>query len=155
LKRTLLTAKSITYVNPADGGASGVHFAKVLDRLGIANEMKPKTIYSKPGADTGVVVASGTAELGVNEWQVVMSVAGIEKAGPPPGDLQDIVVFASAVMSGAKDAAAIEGPVRLPAHACGDGDQGEGHGAGELNRPKRMQRRFSSSSCRCFLFARA
>src|SRR5262245_3185005 len=36
LKHTLLAAKSISYVNPASGGASGIHFAKVLDRLGIA-----------------------------------------------------------------------------------------------------------------------
>ncbi len=40
LKGTLLAAKSIVYADPAKGGASGVHFAKVLDRLGIANQMK-------------------------------------------------------------------------------------------------------------------
>lgn len=106
LKRTLLAAKSITYGNPADGGASAIHFVKVIDRLGIANELKPKTTYAKAGADVGVVVASGRAELGVNQWQVVMPVAGIENAGPLPGDLQATTVFASAIMSGAKEAAA-------------------------------------------------
>ena len=45
LKRTLLAAKSISYVNPASGGASGIHFAKVLDRLGVASEMKSKTVF--------------------------------------------------------------------------------------------------------------
>jgi len=35
LKRTLLAAKSITYSDPASGGASGIHFAKVLDRLAL------------------------------------------------------------------------------------------------------------------------
>jgi molybdate transport system substrate-binding protein len=106
LKRTLLAAKSITYGNPADGGASGIHFAKVLDRLGIANEVKSKTIYAKPGRDVGDVVANGKAELGVNQLQVVMPVAGIDVAGPLPGDLQATTVFAAAIMSGAKDAAA-------------------------------------------------
>ena len=48
LKRTLLAAKSISYVDPASGGASGIHFAKVLDRLGIANEMKSKTVFPNP-----------------------------------------------------------------------------------------------------------
>ena len=105
LKRTLLAAKSITYSDPADGGASAIHFAKVLDRLGIAKEMKPKTIYAKLGADTGVVVATGKAELGVNQLQVIMSVAGIEVAGPLPGDLQATTVFSSAVMAGSKNAA--------------------------------------------------
>ncbi len=33
LKRTLLAAKSISYVDPASGSASGIHFVKVLDRL--------------------------------------------------------------------------------------------------------------------------
>ena len=120
LKQTLLAAKSITYGDPADGGASAIHFAKVLDQLGIANDMKPKTIYSKAGSDTGVVVASGKAELGVNQWQVVMPVAGIENAGPLPGNLQSTVVFAAAIMSGAKDAAASKALVdflRTPAAA--------------------------------------
>jgi len=106
LKRALLAAKSITYGNPADGGASAMHFAKVLDRLGIAKEMKPKTIYSKPGRDTGDLVANGKAELGVNQLQVLMPVAGIDVAGPLPGDLQATTVFAAAIMTGAKSAAA-------------------------------------------------
>jgi molybdate transport system substrate-binding protein len=38
LKRTLLAAKSIVYTDPAVGGASGIQFEKVLDRLGIAKE---------------------------------------------------------------------------------------------------------------------
>lgn len=105
LKRALLTAKSITYGNPADGGASAIHFAKVLDRLGIANEMKSKTIYAKAGADTGVIVASGKADLGINQRQVLAPVEGIEVAGPLPGDLQSTTVFAAAIMTGAKDAA--------------------------------------------------
>ena len=50
LKRTLLAAKSISYGDPALGGASALHFAKVLDRLGIADEMKSKTVFPKPPA---------------------------------------------------------------------------------------------------------
>jgi molybdate transport system substrate-binding protein len=104
LKRTLLAAKSITYSNPAAGGASGIHFAKVLDRLGIANEMKPKTVLAKPGDETGVLVANGKAEIGVHHLQVLMPVAGIEIVGPLPSDLQDTIVFAAAIMNGAKNA---------------------------------------------------
>jgi molybdate transport system substrate-binding protein len=98
LKRTLLAAKSITYPNPALGGAAGIHFAKVLDRLGIANEMKSKTVLSKAGNDTGVLVANGEAEIGVQQFQALISVAGIEIVGPLPGDLQDTAVFAAAMM---------------------------------------------------------
>jgi molybdate transport system substrate-binding protein len=108
LKRTLLAAKSISYVNPASGGASGIHFAKVLDRLGITNEIKVKTVFPNPQtpAAVGVVVANGEAEIGVHIIQEVISVAGIDVVGPLPGDLQNTIVFAAAVMASAKDAEA-------------------------------------------------
>ena len=102
-KRTLLAAKSITYPDPASGGASGIHFAKVLDRLGIANEMKSKTVFPNKPPRIGDLVANGEAEIGVQPIQELMSVAGIEIVGPLPGDLQDTVVFAAAIMAGAKD----------------------------------------------------
>jgi molybdate transport system substrate-binding protein len=108
LKRTLLAAKSISYVDPASGGASGIHFAKVLDRLGIANEMQSKTVFPNPKtpAEVGVVVANGEAEIGVHLIQELMSVAGIDLVGPLPGDLQATTVFSAAIMTGAKEAAA-------------------------------------------------
>ena len=108
LTRTLLAATSIAYVAPASGGASGIHFAKVLDRVGIANEMKLKTVFPNPQtpAAVGVVVANGEAEIGVHIIQEVISVAGIEIVGPLPGDLQHTIVFSAAIMTGAKDIAA-------------------------------------------------
>ena len=105
LKRALLAAKSITYPNPAGGSGSGTHFAKVLERLGIANEMKPKTVFSM-GGSAGDLVAKGEAELGAQEFQFLISVAGIEIVGPLPGDLQDTNVFAAAVMASARNAEA-------------------------------------------------
>ena len=108
LKRTLLAAKSIAYVDPASGGASGIHFATVLDRLGIANEMQAKTVFPNPKtpAAVGVLVANGEAEIGVHIIQEVLSVAGIDVVGPLPGDLQNTIVFAAAIMASAKDAEA-------------------------------------------------
>jgi len=106
LKRTLLAAKSITYSNPADGGASGVHFAKVLDQLRIVNEIKPKTIFLLKPGPVAVLVANGEAEIAVHQFQELIQVAGIEIVGPLPGNLQDTVVFSAAIMGSAKDAAA-------------------------------------------------
>ncbi len=106
LKHTLLAAKSITYSDPANGGASGIHFAKVLERLGIVNEIKPKTFLAKPGDETAVWVANGKAEIGVHQIQVLRSVTGVEIVGPLPRDLQDTIVFAAAMMRGTKSAEA-------------------------------------------------
>jgi molybdate transport system substrate-binding protein len=103
LKRTLLAAKSVTYLNPADGGASGIHFARVLDRLGIANEMKSKTIYAPTTGAVGVMVANGEAEIGVLQFQLLFSVPGIEIVGPLPGDLQDSTVFSAAILGGTRE----------------------------------------------------
>jgi molybdate transport system substrate-binding protein len=106
LKRALLAAKSITYLDPAAGGTSGVHFMRVLDRLGIAAEMKPKTILHPNAHAAGVLVANGEAEIGINLIQELMPLPGIEIVGPLPGDLQNTLAFAAVVMTGAKDAAA-------------------------------------------------
>ena len=107
LKRTLLAAKSITYVDPAGGGVAGIHFAKVLDRLGIANEMKSKTVFPDiPKTTVGTLVANGEAEIGVHQIQQLISEPGIEIVGPLPGDLERTEVFAAAIMDSASDAAA-------------------------------------------------
>jgi molybdate transport system substrate-binding protein len=104
LKRTLLAAKSITYSNPVLGGASGTHFAKVLDRLGIGSEMKPKTVFSKIPGEVGQLVANGEAEIAVHQIQELISVPGIEIVGPLPGDLQNTIAFSGAIMTGTKEA---------------------------------------------------
>ena len=84
-KRSLLAAKSIVYADPAKGGASGVYFASVLDRLGIAEQMKPKTILV-PGAQAADIVAKGEAELGVAQASEIVPVAGAQLVGPLPGE---------------------------------------------------------------------
>ena len=63
LKAVLLAVKSISYADPTKGGASGVYFAKVLERLGITEEMKPKTTLV-PNAQAGELVARNEVEMG-------------------------------------------------------------------------------------------
>ena len=106
LKRALLSAKTVTYLNPADGGASGIHFAKVLDRLAIANEVKSKTIFAPKAPAVGSMVVNGEAELGVLQYQLLYGVPGIEIIGPLPGDLQSTTVFSAALMTTSKNAEA-------------------------------------------------
>ena len=93
LKETLLKAKSIAYSNPASGGASGVHFAKLLKGMGIAEEMKGKTKYPPAGGNAASLVATGEAELAIQQKPEIMNVAGVDVAGPLPRDVEKISVF--------------------------------------------------------------
>jgi molybdate transport system substrate-binding protein len=100
-KHTLLIARSVVYSDPAKGGVSGVHFARVLDRLGIAEQMKGKTILV-PGAQAPEVVARGEAQLGIAQGSEIVPVAGAQWVGPLPGDLASTTVFAAAVGAASK-----------------------------------------------------
>ncbi len=103
LKQTLLAAKSITYLDPAAGGTTGVHFAKVLDRLGIAEAMKSKIVFHPNSRAAGALVANGEAEIGVNLIQELLPLPGIELVGPLPDDLQLTLVFAATITRDAKE----------------------------------------------------
>jgi molybdate transport system substrate-binding protein len=112
LKAALLATKSISYADPAKGGASGVYFAKVLDRLGIADQMKSKTVLV-PGAEAGQLVARGEVEMGVAQASEIASVPGAEVVGPLPGDLNSAIVFAVGIGSTSKDPAAAKSLIEL------------------------------------------
>ena len=104
LKRALLDAKSISYSEPSAGGASGVYFEKLLDRMGIAAEMRPKTKYPPPGGFTATLLVSGEAELAVQQKPELLHVAGVEIIGMLPGDLNLITAFAAGLMPDSKHA---------------------------------------------------
>src|ERR1700729_3679503 len=109
LKRTLLAAKSISYSEPSAGGASGVYFAKLLERMGIADEMKAKTRYPPPGGFSANLLLTGEAELAVQQKPELLHVAGAEVIGLLPGDLNVITEFAAAIMTGGRNADAAAG----------------------------------------------
>ena len=76
LKQTLLSAKAIAYSNPAAGGASGVYFAKLLERMGIADQMKEKTKHPPPSGNAALLVVNGEADLAIQQEPEVISVRG-------------------------------------------------------------------------------
>ena len=122
LKRLLLAAKSISYADPAKGGASGVHFAGVLERLGIADEMKPKTKLV-PGPEAPDLAARGEVEIAVAMVPEILPVRGVDLVGPLPQELQNKTDFAytAGILTEAKQPAAakaliefISGPAAAP-----------------------------------------
>jgi len=104
-KLTLLQAGSIAYADPAKGGLSGVVAAKVMERLGIAEEMKSKTILV-PGAQAPDLVAMGEAELGIAQASEIVPVAGVQLAGPLPGELASMTLFTGGIGADSQVAAA-------------------------------------------------
>ena len=101
VKRMLLAARSIVYTDPAVGGRSGIHFAKVIDRLGIADRLKDKSILND-GSLSAELVARGEADVAIQFISEIVPVQGIQLVGPLPEELQDVTVVAAAIT---KDAA--------------------------------------------------
>jgi molybdate transport system substrate-binding protein len=99
-KRTMLNAKSIGYT---EGGGSGTYFVRLLDRLGIAEAMKPKL---RPGANMQAAVARGEVEMTVNGIVPILRVPGIELVGPLPPELQSHSTFVAGIAAASREAAA-------------------------------------------------
>ena len=102
LKKMLLDAKSVTFL-PAS--AAGAYVSSVFERLGIAEAIKTKTVPQTSTGEIAKAVAKGDAEVGVFLINVLMA-PGVELAGPFPGELQNDLVFTSAVAADTKDAEA-------------------------------------------------
>lgn len=94
LKRTLVNAKSITY---AQDGASRPFIVAMLDRFGIADAVKSKTILEQGSIRSTARVAQGDAELVMTLVSEILPIKGIELLGPFPEALQNYVSFAAGV----------------------------------------------------------
>jgi molybdate transport system substrate-binding protein len=108
-KRVLLGSKSIAYVGT---GITGSNMKRIFEKFGIADEMTAKTklISGMTAADA---VAAGDAELGFGQISEIISVNGVELAGPLPADIQVYTTFAGAVSVTSKHAAAAERLMKL------------------------------------------
>jgi len=104
LKRVLLAAKSIAYTQE---GASGMHFSGVIERLGIAEEVRAKAVR-QPGGLVGELVAAGKAEVAIQQIPELLAVPGIELVGPLPAEIQLVTVSSAGVFAGTKEAQAAE-----------------------------------------------
>ena len=103
--QTLLKAKGIAYTDPAAGGASGVYFAQLIERLGIADKIKAKSKHPPAGGFSGELLLTGDAEIAIQQKPELMHVAGTEVVGLFPGELNVITMFVGGVMTGSNHAA--------------------------------------------------
>lgn len=98
-KEAILAARSIAYTID---GASGMHFAELIERLGIADAVKAKA-KRQPGGLVGELITRGEAEVAIQQISELKAVSGIEIIGPIPQPLQKTTVVSAGVFRSARE----------------------------------------------------
>jgi molybdate transport system substrate-binding protein len=95
LRATLLGARSVAYSRI---GASGIFFAQLIERMGIASEINARARIIPLGL-TGELLISGEADLAVQQISELMLVGGVDIVGSIPVELQSPMVFSAGRMA--------------------------------------------------------
>ncbi len=111
-KTALLKAKSVGYIDPASGGSSGIYVDKLLERLSIADQIRPKAKLQK-GGHVSDLIKSGEAELGIHQMSEIISESGVTLVGPLPKDIQNYTTYTVGLSSGAKQAEAARAFIKV------------------------------------------
>jgi molybdate transport system substrate-binding protein len=109
VKSTLLSAASIGY----SSGPSGVYLDSLFQRMGIADQLKPKLKQPPSGASVGEMVAQGGTEIGFQQVSELIHVPGIDFLGPLPPDIQHVTIFSIGIHTGATNPEAAKALVKF------------------------------------------
>ena len=110
-KQSLLKARAIAYTDPASGGTAGTYLAKLFEKMGIAAELKPKSVLVKGGLAAEKLI-SGEADIAMQPASELLAVPGAVLVGPIPLEVQTYIIYAGAVSTGARDQAAADALLR-------------------------------------------
>ena len=91
LRTALLGARSVAYSRL---GASGILFAKLIGRLGIASDINGRAVIIPQGF-TAEKLVTGEADLAVQQISELKQIEGIDVVGPIPRELQKPAVFSA------------------------------------------------------------
>ena len=97
LKRTLLEAKSIAYST----GPSGLYMVSLIERMGIADQIKPKLKQVPSGLRIDSIIVGGEAEIGFQQISELIHAPGLDYIGPLPSDVQKTTVYSAGIHTGA------------------------------------------------------
>jgi molybdate transport system substrate-binding protein len=106
LKKTLLAVRSVAYVDPAVGATNGIFFARLLERLAIADEINKKAVLFRRGYEVAQAVADGRAEIGNTSLTELAPHKGLTVLGPIPEPLGLVVTYVAGVSSASPNAEA-------------------------------------------------
>ena len=101
-KQVLRKAKSISFSK----GPSGLYVAALLERLGLSGEMADKTVFAI-GRPVGEVIASGEAEIGMQQIIENQPVVGAHLVGPLPSELGNFVPYSAGLAANSANADAV------------------------------------------------
>ena len=108
-KRALLNAKAIAYTT---SGQSGLHFASVIEKLGIADQVKAKG-KTMPGGAAAELIIKGEADIAVQLIPELMAVSGVDVVGPFPPELQTYIVLTAGIGADANDKASAQALIKF------------------------------------------
>jgi molybdate transport system substrate-binding protein len=94
-KQTLLGLRSIAVTDPQAGGSSGIYMARVFQDMGIADEMKKKSVLKTGGRQVAEAIASGEAEAGITFLSEVLPIKGTKAVGPLPKEIAFTNIYAA------------------------------------------------------------
>jgi molybdate transport system substrate-binding protein len=106
-KRALLAAKSFA----RSEGPSGTYIAGLLERMGIADAMKDKTVVVR-GRLVGDALVKGEAEIGVQQVSELRSVPGVDVL-PMPAEIQNMTVFSAGLTAQAKESEPVQALIKF------------------------------------------
>ncbi len=95
-KEAVLKVKSLTYMDPGTGASSGIATAKIMQDLGIAEDVAKKTKLTQSGYSADRV-ASGEVELAIQNVSEIVPVKGVKLAGMLPEPLQIYTAYSAGV----------------------------------------------------------
>ena len=107
-KDVLRTAKAISFSK----GPSGLYVAALLERVGLAAEMKDKTVFAI-GRPVGEVIATGEAEIGMQQIIENQPVKGAHLVGPLPAELGNFVPYSAGLATSSGNEGAVRDFVKF------------------------------------------
>src|SRR5262245_43301365 len=103
VKRLLLGSNAISYPNAASGAAAGVSLNETLQKLGIADAMKPRIKIAQGGRGAMELLAKGDVDIGLTFISEIITEPGVEVVGPLPREISTPTVLVGFVPAKSKD----------------------------------------------------